>query len=147
MNLLLACLPNCIEIIDFTKEAINVIWIKAEMLPVKPLPLSYEKWIYMHRSNGTDIMCNSSVKQNEWEAEQQLVMQQLFIKRVENIRHFRSLASLTSGQRQKIDRQRCVRESALHDWLQLVNGNMFLIKGKLGRDNSMAYCHPEFIWQ
>lgn len=68
-------------------------------------------------------------------------------KRAANIRHFRSLASLTSGQLQKLDRQSRVRESVLHNWLQLAGGNMFLIKVKLGLDNSMAYCHPEFIWQ
>lgn len=80
-------------------------------------------------------------------AEQQLVMQHILINRVETIRHFRRLASLTSGQLQKLDRQSRVRESAPHNWLQLADGNVFLIKGKLSLDNSMAYCHTEFIWQ
>lgn len=60
---------------------------------------------------------------------------------VENIRHFRSLTSLTSGQLWSLDRQGCVRQSTLHNWLQFADGNMFLMKGKLELDN-MEHSHP-----
>lgn len=59
---------------------------------------------------------------------------------VENIRHFRSLTSLTSGQLWSLDRQGCVRQSTLHNWLQFADENVFLMKGKLDLDN-MEYSH------
>lgn len=57
-----------------------------------------------------------------------------------NIRHFRSLTSLTSGQVWSLDRQGCVRQSTRDNWLQFTDGNMFWMKRKLDLD-SMEYGH------
>lgn len=78
--------------------------------------------------HGTEIMCDSVVPQ---EAEYKLVMQQIFIKGWKTA-HFRSLA-INIWTAAEVS---CIGESGLHYWLQLVNGNMFVMRGKLDLDNS-----------